>query len=164
MILKSGTFKTSDYRRSLPARARLDVMLRCEGRCECSAPVTLANCGHKLGNMDNVQFNHDPPLEMRDVDTEADNGRGDFIPSQFDTKTIFAVRVDCHAVHTSGAGATTRGSVVGERARTLRISKSFNDFKARRVPGAETPDAKPSRWPSRKMSSGRKFPTAKRAK
>jgi hypothetical protein len=166
VILKSGTFRVGDYRKSLPARVRLQVLINSGVACECAAPVTLANCGQDVHRADDIQFNHVPPLEARDYDTD----REDFIPSQFDESTIRVELIACHRRHTSGTKSTTRGSVVGERARTRNIATehaAFLDRMGRKVGQGDEVAATADRrrqWPSRKLPTGRKFSREKGAK
>jgi Mg-chelatase subunit ChlI len=101
-ILRAGTFKVSDFRKPIPNKVKLEVIAR------------------------EFDFDHDPALVNRDYDTEA----GDFIPRQNDPKKITARRKAEHAKKTYGRepGAektvTTRGSDVGEAARTKDIRAS----------------------------------------
>jgi Mg-chelatase subunit ChlI len=101
-ILPPGTFKVSDFRRPIPNKVKLEIIAR------------------------EFDFDHDPALVNRAYDTEA----GDFIPPQNDAKKITARRKAEHAKKTFGRepGAektvTTRGSDVGEAARTKDIRAS----------------------------------------
>lgn len=107
-ILPAGTFKTSDYRKAIPAAIEREVRKRYE-------------------------LDHDPALTNRDYDTAA----GDFIPPQHDPRKIFLREKPEHDEKTFGrkAGAaktvTTRGSDVGERARTRKIQRSQAEHNAR---------------------------------
>lgn len=100
-ILAPGTFKTSDYRKPIPAAVERAVRKR-------------------------YQLDHDPALTNRAYDTEA----GDFIPPQNDPSKIFLKEKPAHDEKTFGrkAGAaktvTTRNSDVGERARTRKILRT----------------------------------------
>jgi hypothetical protein len=98
MILPAGSFKTSDYRKAIPAAVEREVRRRYE-------------------------LDHDPALANRAYDTEA----GDFIPPQHDASKIFLKEKALHDEKTFGrkAGAaktvTTRNSDVGEAAHTRDI-------------------------------------------
>jgi hypothetical protein len=120
-ILPAGTFKISDYRKPIPDRVKLQVMLDlfhewfgCGGAFELSPDAA------------DYQFDHDPALVNRDYDTKA----GDFIPPQNDSDHIKAILRGNHDKKTFGRepGAektvTTRGSDVGEAARTKDIRAS----------------------------------------
>ncbi|NEV75537.1 hypothetical protein DYI24_00380 [Rhodopseudomonas sp. BR0C11] len=101
-ILPAGSFRVSDYRKTIPERVKREVIAR------------------------DHDFDHRPPLCDRDYDTEA----GDFIPPQHDPAHIFATPKPEHRELTTGRkeGAektvTTRGSDVGERARIRDIRTS----------------------------------------
>lgn len=101
-ILPAGTFRVSDYRKPVPESVKRDVVAR------------------------DYDFDHRPPLCDRPYDTEA----RDFIPPQNDPAHIFATPKAKHKQLTFGRkeGAavtvTTRGSDVGERARTRDIKTS----------------------------------------
>lgn len=90
----------------------------------------------------------------------ADTEAGDFIPPQHDPAFIFLIEEAEHDQRTFGRkpGAaktvTTRGSDVGERARTRRIVRREGAHKKRmaaKEPG-QPRDCK-SRWPKRKLQS-----------
>jgi hypothetical protein len=101
-ILQPGTFRVSDYRKSIPNKVKLQVIAR------------------------DHDFDHRPPLCDRPFDTELN----DFVPPQNDPDHLFAILRADHDQHTFGRkpGAektvTTRGSDVGERARTRAIQAS----------------------------------------
>lgn len=97
-VLAPGTFRVSDYRKPITASAERAVRKRYE-------------------------LDHRPALTDRPYDTEA----GDFIPPQNDPAHIFLIEAPEHDERTFGRkpGAaktvTTRGSDVGERARSRSI-------------------------------------------
>lgn len=101
MILEPGSFRVSDYRRPITAAAERAVRKRYE-------------------------LDHRPALTDRPYDTEA----GDFIPPQNDPEHIDLIEARDHDERTFGRKAdaakttTTRGSDVGERARTRDIRTS----------------------------------------
>lgn len=111
-ILKSGTFKVSDFRKAIPAMTKVTCVLNQDGKC---------SCGKKL-MPDGIDFDHTPSLNQRDYDTEA----GDFIPPQNDAAFIIARHTDCHAVKTFGLGGErrvhTRGSDRSEPGRLDKIA------------------------------------------
>jgi hypothetical protein len=107
-ILAPGTFKTSDYRKAIPAAVEREVRKRYE-------------------------LDHDPALTNRAYDTDA----GDFIPPQHDASKIFLREKPAHDEKTLGrkAGAaktvTTRSSDVGERARTRKIRRTQSEHQTK---------------------------------
>jgi hypothetical protein len=74
-------------------------------------------------NVDELEFDHDPALNVRDYDTEA----GDFVPPQNDPAFLVLRAKDEHLHKTTGRKpgaeltATTRGSDIGEAKRTRDI-------------------------------------------
>jgi hypothetical protein len=155
VILEPGTFRVSDYRKRIPNGTKLAVMAR------------------------DYDVDHDPALNKRPYDTDA----GDFIPPQNHPDFLFLKRHDEHDEKTFGRkpGAertvTTRGSDVGEGARTKDIQTSEaihqaalaskdGDYKRSAEILASAPKQsrlKPKReWPSKSFPKGRSFP--KRAK
>lgn len=116
-ILPAGSFSTSDFRKPIPWRVKQFVLLR---DCE-RAQLTIAEAAKG-----EIEYDHRPPLVTRDYDTDAD----DFIPPQHDPAHIFACRKAKHDERTFGRkdGAaktvTTRGSDIGEAARTRRLRNS----------------------------------------
>ena len=118
-ILAPGTFRVRDYRKPIPAAVEKTVRKRYE-------------------------LDHDPALTNRPYDTKA----GDFIPPQHDPDFIFLREAASHDEKTFGrkAGAaktvTTRGSDVGERARTKDIRESQTEHHRRmqaKLTGAPAP-------------------------
>jgi hypothetical protein len=107
-ILKAGSFRVADYRKTIAAKVKQAVIAR------------------------EFDFDHDPALVNRDYDTEA----GDFIPPQNDPKHIIARRKAEHLEKTIGRkeGAektvSTRGSDVGEAARSRDIQVNEAIFRA----------------------------------
>jgi hypothetical protein len=163
MILPAGTFKVSDYRKAVPVYVKLAVLIRQE--CKDTG-------GERFEDDVELEFDHSPALVNRDYDTEA----GDFIPPQNDPKFIVASRKAEHLEKTTGrkAGAektvTTRGSDVGEAARTRGIKRTQAAHQARmeaKQIGAEVP-VEPIRKRTRKIASRpfskerRPFPTSQR--
>lgn len=135
---------TTERRKAIPLKVKLQVLLS-QARC--------ASCGEKLGALDDVEFDHRPPLVMRRWDDAA----GDFDPPQNDPQYLQATHCDCHLALTTGRRGektvTTRGSDIGEAARVKRIAREHEAFRSRLLtPGAPKRERK-SRWPKRKMQS-----------
>lgn len=146
-ILAPGTFKVSDYRKSMPTRTKLAAVAR------------------------DHEYDHDPALANRPYDTEA----GDFIPPQNDPDFIVIRRRADHDEKTFGrkAGAaktvSTRGSDVGEAARSkdIRTTEAVHRAKQASKAGRYQEAAEilagaprqsrlskpPSKWPKRKLQS-----------
>jgi hypothetical protein len=122
--LPAGSFRVSDYRKPIPRRVELAVLIR----QECKDPA-----GVPFKQDDAIQFDHRPPLESRPYDTEA----GDFIPPQHDSAHIDAQRKGKHLEKTTGRkeGAertvTTRGSDAGNRKldRKVRHAQAVHNYK-----------------------------------
>lgn len=134
-----------DHRKAIPLKVKLQVLVR---QARCGA------CGEKLGSVDDTRFDHRPALVARPWGA----GAGDFDPPQLDPEHIEAIHVDCHLHRTVGRrrGAsktvTTRGSDVGEAARTKNIVAKQEEFRRRlleKEPGKSS--RPPSRWPKRTM-------------
>lgn len=119
MILPVGTFNVSDYRKAIPCRVKLQVVLDYIGNMPCDSEVTMPSW-----DAADLEFDHDPALSFREYDTHA----GDFIPAQHDPKFLVLRGKFAHLEKTTGRkeGAdktvTTRGSDVGEAARTRDIA------------------------------------------
>lgn len=130
MILEPGSFKVSDYRKSIPTAVKLQVIINQFHRRLVSTldDESLATMPFTLEPIDarSLRFDHRPPLEARPYDTEA----GDFIPPQNDPQHIEAITAEEHDFRTFGRkpGAektvTTRGSDAGEAARIRDIKGS----------------------------------------
>ncbi len=70
---------------AIPARVKVDVVIRQKGKCSCG-------CNKPLSNLDETRFDHDPPLALR-----ARNANGtNYDPSANDPRFIFAMRIRCH--------------------------------------------------------------------
>lgn len=118
-------------RRRLTLKDKLEIIVR-QARCP--------RCGEKLGVMTNLEFDHAHALARGGGDTN-DN--------------MVALHVECHREKTSGTASTSRGSDVHEIAKTKRLAREEEAFRARilaKEPGAEKPR---SRWPNRKMQTRR---------
>lgn len=102
------------YRPPIPMPVKGQVLIRQEGKCGCG-------CGHKLQHWKDTQFDHDPALALRPWSDKEE----DTIPAANDPEHIVALRKDCHARKTNGAGtATTKGSDVHEFHRGRRLSRA----------------------------------------
>lgn len=133
MILEPGTFNVADYRKAIPVAIKLQVL--CNLFNSYIADVRDNGVGwaqdDSFTDASRIRFDHRPPLCDRPYDTVA----GDFIPPQNDPAHIIAKDTDVHDKATFGreVGAaktvTTRGSDVGERARTsdIRATQAVHD-------------------------------------
>lgn len=96
-------------------------------------------CGGKLGALADVEFDHVLALARGGEDT-LDN-------------LVALHRSPCHAEKTRGAGATTRGSDIGEIAKTRRLTKKQDAFRerllAKTIADVPAPAKRKSRIPSR---------------
>ena len=133
MILEPGTFRVSDYRKAIPDLVKVVAAVRAAIK-ESQETASVLDCADAdfVGWVRNLQFDHRPPLCDRPYDTVVN----DFVPPQNDPEHIVAVAKDEHLERTTGrkAGAektvTTRGSDVGERARTQAIKDTQAFHKA----------------------------------
>ena len=140
-------------RRAIPDQVKLKVVLRQCGRC--------SSCQKKLGDLASINFDHRPALVARRWDAE----KCDFDPPGNSVEHIEAVHIACHAVRTFGPGGekriTTRGSDIGEAARTRRLTRKEEEFRRRMLATDDEPAPEPSRSRARKIPSR---PFAKRTK
>lgn len=129
MILDPGTFDVKLYRKNIPVAVKIACLLRYFRKFLELGPGVVRDLTGVPANQ--IQFDHRPPLCDRPYDTEA----GDFIPPQWDPSKIEPVVKGAHDERTFGRkeGAektvTTRGSDVGERARSsdIRATKAVHD-------------------------------------
>lgn len=135
--------KTSDHRKAIPLKVKLLVLIN---QARCSA------CGKKLGDANQLQFDHRPPLLLREWCEE----KQDWNPAQNDPLYLEAIHEDCHQARTTGRKgtsiATTRGSDVGDFAHISAAAEKHEAFRRRllaKEPG--TSARPPSRWPKRKI-------------
>lgn len=98
----------SGWRKPIPARIKLDVVIRQDGRC--------AVTGERLGTLAETEFDHRPPIADREYDADAD----DTIPPANDPAHIFATRKAPHK-GLSSADAT-------KRAKAKRLRAAQDDF------------------------------------
>lgn len=146
---------TSEHRKAIPLKVKLQVLIN-QARC--------AVCAERLGELENVEFDHRPPLVAREFDPVA----GDYIPPQNDPNYMQAAHSDCHLYLTTGRKGdkkiTSRGSDIGEAARVKRLEREHEDFRQRvlkKEPGP-APAKEQSRWPKRKLQSRNCFRTTGR--
>jgi hypothetical protein len=140
MLLRAGTFNVSAFRKDIPEAIKREVFKR-DG----------VPAGAKGYHID-----HRPPLCDRDLDLNANGpGKWDFVPPQHSVVHLEAIDEAEHQRRTTGRtpGAaktvTTRGSDVGERARTRDIRSSeaaHREAMERKARGEAKP---PSRWGKR---------------
>lgn len=104
------------YRPAIPVRIKLDVVIRQEGKCSCG-------CGKKLGTLKETNFDHDPPLALRQRLVGTDGTFLDYLPSPNDPRYITAMRVECHHKKTNGTAATSYGSDKHEINKANRIAE-----------------------------------------
>jgi hypothetical protein len=141
------------------------VLIRQEGKCGCG-------CGQKLQHWKDTQFDHNPALALRPWSDKEE----DTIPPANDPEYIMALRKECHARKTYGAGrAMRRGSDIHEfhRGRRLREAHQEHQLKMLKKTGLvgssgdltdefeiEVPkkERKKWRWPKRP------FPTSRAAR
>lgn len=117
--------------------------------------ATCPLCGGKLGAVDGLNYDHVVPLALGGAD---------------DVENLQAVHADCHAAKTRGRGATTHGSDIHAIAKTRRLTKKEEAFRARLLerdaPTAYLPadhedrgSRRPKKpWPSRPFPSRKKEP------
>ncbi len=136
-ILQPGEFRVADYRKSIPASAKILAVLNA---VRLRAFARAKNGVIDPGPLDDVlcalcaplHFDHRPPLCDRPYDTEA----GDFKPPQNDPNYLEVVTKPHHDERTFGrvAGAaktvSTRSSDVGERSRTADLQVSTGRHRA----------------------------------
>lgn len=134
MILEPGTFNVAEFRKAIPARVKIQVLLNQVKRWFESQPRTsVQTLPTPSWNASEIEFDHNPALTNRPFDTAT----GDFIPPQNDPDHIEAKHCAVHDQKTFGRApgalktVTTRGSDVGERARSQDIRAREALLKAR---------------------------------
>jgi hypothetical protein len=133
--------RVSDVRKNLPLSVKLAVALRMLG----------------FTKDDQVQFDHDPALALRDWDEE----KQDFIPPQLDPESIVIRTSPAHLTKTTGRrgekSVTSYGSDAHAIAKIDRLQKDQAEFRARLLAkdAGDRPPAKPrSSIPARGFSGG----------
>ncbi len=145
-------------RPAMPCKVKLQVVLNQGGRSAVDK--------EKLGKIEDVHFDHRPPVSERKFDTKA----WDTIPPANDPAFIEAITVKQHDIRTNGPGGTkritTRGSDTGNRAKDRAvIAKQAEHRQVMAEKGKpKTRDQKVmTRFKSRPMPKGRKFQSRKSA-
>lgn len=130
-ILVAGTFKTSKYRKAIPLRVMLAVIVRAVKETWEKDDLTKAWLDEMIAAClaGEIRFDHRPALAERDYDTDA----RDFIPPQHAPDKIDAILAENHNVRTFGAyGEPQRGDLTN-RARVKEIANNHEDFKERQA-------------------------------
>jgi hypothetical protein len=136
-------------RRAIPARVKLQVVIRQEGRC--------AACNEKLGKLEDTEFDHVPALWVREWNQEAQ----DTVPPANDPDALFAKHVDCHRAKSSGRRGektvTSHGSDAHAKGKVNRLTRQQEEFRSRILAkDAGEPVRRKSRWPKRPMKGRRR--------
>lgn len=132
MILDPGTFRVSDYRKSIPDAVKVECVQR-KIRAHFEATGELHAIAYAPAKR--IRYDHRPRLEERPYDAEA----GDFVPKQHDPEHIDAILDVEHDFRTFGRKpdaekvVTTRGSDLGEAARIRKIRQTQAIHAARMV-------------------------------
>ncbi len=125
-ILAPGTFKVSDYRKPIPVMAKLAALVRAI-RAEWNKRDLTPDYFSALESAardGEIQFDHRPPLQDREYDTEA----GDFIPPQHEPAHLDPILPDEHLARSTGAyGRPERGDA-DRRKRVRSVSNKHEDF------------------------------------
>lgn len=155
--------RPAKYRPPIPMPVKGQVLIRQEGKCGCG-------CGQKLMHWKDTEFDHNPALALRPWSDKEE----DTIPAANDPNYIVALRKDCHARKTRGAGAaTTKGSDIHEfhRGRRLAEAQAKHQEKMLQKTGlvgysgdviivdeledVSSRETRKSRWPSRPFPTNR---------
>lgn len=105
-------------RRAMTTTFKLAVMVK-QARC----PL----CHERLGSLTEVDFDHSTPLALGGADDETN---------------VVAVHRSCHRMKTSGTQATSAGSDIHAIAKSKRLTKAQEEFRARMLAKGE-PDEQP---------------------
>lgn len=108
------------YRPHMPEAVKKSVLRMQGGLCACGCKTVLSD------DRQDIRFDHRPALWQRDYCEVTRR----YKPDANDVCFIRAVTVWCDRPKTYGTKATTRGSDLGERARSNRIRKSHEAFLA----------------------------------
>lgn len=112
----------------------------------------------KMGlTIEQVQFDHDPALELRPVNPVT----GDTVPPANDPDHITMLLIREHKTKTFGPGGekriTTAGSDIHKIHKLDRLQAEHEEFQRRVLSREPRDEAKPrSRWPKRPMSGGKR--------
>ena len=106
--------------------------------------AALASFGLRI---EQVQFDHSPPLGLREWDDEA----GDYRPAANDPLYIQMLILEEHRTKTFGRPSTVADGDVHKIAKTKRLARKHQEFRDRllRKPIDEAKTEKRSRWGSR---------------
>ncbi|WP_298962495.1 hypothetical protein [uncultured Methylobacterium sp.] len=138
------------FRKSIPCDVKVDVVVRQDGRC--------ASCGERLGTLRETQFDHEPALQLRAFDPDAN----DTIPPANDPEALKGKHKLCHLVKTTGRkGESDKNAIHGDVAeihRLRRLTQQREEFQRRVLAkgtdeGARDGPEKKSRWPKRPFNS-----------
>lgn len=103
------------------------MIARQNGRCACG-------CGDLSDDDIDIQIDHLPALWLR----QYDEATRTYTPAANDPDYMQAMNWWCHLRKTSGSGATTRGTDVGEYARQRRRERTDKKLK-RKIPSRPFP-------------------------
>ncbi|PWB94705.1 hypothetical protein [Methylosinus sporium] len=140
MATRKLVVKTSDLRKAIPMRVKLQAALLAAGFSfeEVTTPGA-------------IEFDHTPPLGLRRV------VGNDFDPPQHAPQYITPRAKADHRKKTSGAGATCADSDVHKIHKARRLSREHEEFQARILAPDKKRDERPrSKWPKRQIARRRK--------
>jgi hypothetical protein len=115
------------FRPHTSLKTKLDAALR-HTRCP--------DCGAPIGSTANGRLDHDPPIQLRVWDEEAQ----DTSPPANDTSCLIWRHIDCHAIKTSGR--RTKAAAEGDQteiAKTKQLAKKTEEFRRRVLAKGEEP-------------------------
>jgi hypothetical protein len=102
-----------------------------------------------------VEWNHIPPLGLRDKDLVT----GAYVPDANDPDFIVPMIKAAHRAATNGNGATCADGDIHKIAKAKRIAKDppgGEEFRRRLLAKPPREDRPPSKWPKRKFQSRKK--------
>lgn len=102
-----------------------------------------------------IQWDHQPPLGMREKIRDEDGNVIGYIPDENDPRYIVPMIKDAHRLKTNGKPHDVSNGDIHKIAKASRIGKAEQEFRRRLLAKGEEPDEeKPkSRWPKRKFAS-----------
>ncbi len=123
------------HRVAVPARVKVDIVIRQGGRCSCG-------CNKPLSCLDETEFDHDPPLALRAINAD----HTDTEPPANDARYIKAMRKACHHAKTNGPRGphTSLDSDKHAIAHTDRLKAKHMGFWQRKSPSL--PGSRASRF------------------